>query len=99
MCENETQWKIELDYNIMADKFALSINGVPFDQMPYQAEVVSEGPQNIEEGEIKLNEMLVHKGFACYDAETILGWIDRCAQPVTDISIGGVSCNSPFLLG
>ena len=59
----------------MTDAFALSINDIPFPLLPYQAEVVPQGPQNIEQGLIKLNQVEVHKGFAKYAADTIDEWV------------------------
>ena len=53
--DGETQWKILVFYDVTTDAFALCINDIPFPLLPYQAEVVPQGPQNIERGKIKLN--------------------------------------------
>ena len=53
----------------------MSINDIPFPLLPYQAEVVPQGPQNIEGGTIKLNSVEVHKGFTQYGAGTIEEWV------------------------
>ena len=64
MQDDELKWKISLNYDVHTDTFILHINDLPFLGMPYQAEVTPEGPQNIECGSIKLNEVQVHDGFA-----------------------------------
>lgn len=61
----------------MTDAFALCINDIPFPLLPYQAEVVPHGPQNIERGTIKLNKVEVHKGFVQYTADTIEEWMSE----------------------
>ena len=53
--DGETQWKILVFYDVVTDAFSLSINDIPFPLLPYQAEVVPKGPQNIERAIIKLN--------------------------------------------
>ena len=55
MQDGETQWKIAVFYDVVKDAFALSINDIPFPLLPYQAEVLAQGPRNIENGTIKLN--------------------------------------------
>ena len=57
------------------DEFALYINDIPFPLLPYQAEVVPQGPQNIEKGTNKLNQVEVHSGFVQYAADTIENWV------------------------
>ena len=64
MQDDELGWKISLNYDVQTATFILPINDLPFLGMPYQAEVTPEGPQNIIGGSIKLNEVLVHEGFA-----------------------------------
>ena len=59
----------------MMDEFALCINDIPFPLLPYQAEVVPQGPQNIEKGTIKLNQVIVHRGFVQYAADTVEEWV------------------------
>ena len=70
--DGETQWKIAVFYIVATDEFALTINDIPFPLLPYQAEVLAQGPRNIEGGTIKLNQVEVHKGFTEYTADTIL---------------------------
>ena len=53
--DSETQWKIAVFYDVGTDQFALTINDIPFPLLPYQAEVLAQGPRNIEGGKIKLN--------------------------------------------
>ena len=43
-CNDEFAWKIELNYDRNKQNFAISINGKPFLEMPYQAELLPEGP-------------------------------------------------------
>ena len=42
-------WKVSLGYHLPTNAFILHINDVPFLAMPYQASVILEGPQNIED--------------------------------------------------
>ena len=84
------EWKVALSYYVPADKFALTINDLPFDGMPFQAEVTPEGPQNIDSGLIKLNNEQVHTGFGQYEPETFLRYaMSEGLLPTTDIYIGG----------
>ena len=41
----------------------LTINDIPFLSMPYQADVIPNGPQNIETGSVKLDDDQVSEGF------------------------------------
>jgi len=60
-----------------------------------KAEGVPQGPQNIDEGTIKLNQVEVHKGFAQYAADTIDEWVAEQEGPTEDIYIGGYfKCSS-----
>ena len=61
--DGETQWKIAVFYIVDTDEFALTINNIPFPLLPYQAEVIAQGPRNIERGIIQLNNVDVHDGF------------------------------------
>ena len=72
--DGETQWKIAVFYIVATDEFALTINNIPFPLLPYQAEVIAQGPRNIEDGIIKLNKAVVHDGFVQYTADTIAEW-------------------------
>jgi len=62
--------------------------------LPYQAEVVPQGPQNIEKGQIKLNSVQVHEGFAQYAAHTIDDWVAEQEELTEDIHIDRLSCSS-----
>ena len=50
--DDELQWKLCLDYDVLADKFLLYIDGRSFHQMPTQSEINPKGPQNILNGVI-----------------------------------------------
>ena len=43
--------------------FVLSIDGVPFLELPYQSSVTPQGPQNIRSGTILINGEEIHNGF------------------------------------
>ena len=73
--DGETSWKIAIFYIVSTDEFALTINNIPFPLLPYQAEVIAQGPRNIESGNITLNEIQVHQGFTEYTADTIVEWV------------------------
>ena len=82
-------WKISVGYDLSSNVFNLSINDLPFLGMPYQAQLILKGPQNIIGGsEIELNGVVVHKGWAQYTADTINEWIsENNSQPTTDLAI------------
>ena len=56
---DELKWKLSLGYDVQSDKFILFVNDVPFLELPFRSEVAPSGPQNITNGEIKLNEVKV----------------------------------------
>ena len=62
--DDELQWKISLGYDVPSDSFNLRINDLHFLQMPYQAEIRLNGPQNIDDATITLNGVEVLNGFA-----------------------------------
>ena len=79
---------------MQADYFLLHVNGKSFHQMPTQAELNPEGPQNIEGGAIVLNDVVVHDGWAQYTSNSIEVWHwEIKQQPVVDIHIGKDSEN------
>ena len=98
--DDELCWKLSLDYNVQTDKFLLFINDEAFEEMPFQAEVAPSGPQNIDQGTIKINEVEVHEGFEQYTPFTVDGWrADYKLKPTVDIFIGGgFSCTSSEVL-
>ena len=53
--DGETKWKVAVFYDVVTDAFGLTINDIPFPLLPYQAEVLAQGPRNIEEGTVRLN--------------------------------------------
>ena len=59
----ELEWKLSVGYDYANSIFTLFINGVPYLELPYQAEVAPTGPQNIERGTIALNDKVIHRGF------------------------------------
>ena len=84
-------WKILVGYDLSTNVFALSINDLSFKRMPYQAQVILKGPQNITWGgcEIILNGVQVHKGWTQFSADdTIDEWLSEIEkEPTTDIAI------------
>ena len=61
--DGDLKWKVLLNYDFFKEIFLLQINGISFVDMPVQAEVNPEGPQNITGGAIKLNGEEVTDGF------------------------------------
>ena len=61
--------------------------------MPYKGSVIPIGPQNIDRGEIKLNEDEVNKGFSQY-VDFVNRVFYETRQPTTDIYIGDNFCSS-----
>lgn len=63
--------------------------------MPYKADIELTGPQNIECGEIKLNDELVHSQFLQYTADAFCDLInEKALQPTTNMFIGYLRCSS-----
>ena len=92
LLDEDLNWKVSLNYDLIKKIFLLHVNGISFHDMPIQYEVSLQGPQNIEGGIIMLNEDKVHDGWAQYDANTVYEWwseIDK--EPIEDLYIGGDS--------
>ena len=97
--DDELKWKLSLDYSARRDFFCLSINDVDFLALAYQAEVTLTGPQNIEQGDIKLNDEVVCEGFTQYNSYTVSQWIaEYSIWPITDILICNFVCTSEHVL-
>ena len=87
--DEELQWKIILNYDLPSKKFLLAINGEPFLKMPRQYQVNPQGPQNILQGAITLNGVVVHDGWAQFDHYTVYDWYTKIdKEPGTDLRIG-----------
>ena len=57
--------------------------------MPFQAEITPEGPQNIEQGLIKLNNAQVQKGFSQYKPDLFKNRVEsEGLLPTTELYIG-----------
>ena len=87
--DDELKWKISLGYDLPADLFLLYINGKSFHQMPTQAELNPEGPQNILTGAIMLNDVAVVDGWTQFNAYSMEQWhseIDKL--PIINLYIG-----------
>ena len=63
---NNTSWKLSLGFDQHQKVFVLSINDKPFLMLPYQAEAIPPGPQNILSGTILFNGEEVHDSWAKY---------------------------------
>ena len=84
-------WKLSIRYDLPTNVFDLNINDLPFSVMPYQAQVILKGPQNIIAGVIVLNGVQVHEGWAQFTAHTIDEWFSQNnAQPTTDLTIDNI---------
>ena len=78
-----------LDYDVQQDKFILFINDQAFLSLPYQAVIAPPGPQNIEKGIIKLDDVQVHEGYTQYAEDTFGNWCyDSDIYSVTEAYIG-----------
>ena len=86
--DEEFEWKIQVNYDVPKDTFLLAINDITFLSMPYQRDIIPNGPQNIEKGLIILDGDEVSKGFIQF-----VDFVDRVfyhkRQPTNDIHIGG----------
>ena len=81
-------WKLSVHYHLPTNVFGLTINDLPFLGMPYQAQLILKGPQNIRGGLIELNGVQVHEGWAQFTAHTIDEWFSRNdSQPTTNLTI------------
>ena len=94
--DNVLSWKLSLHYSVAEDKFHLFINDKPFLSLPFKADVSGSEPMNIENGEIKLNDIQVHKGWCMWTEDTIKGWYKDAAdlQPTTEIYLRSLRCSS-----
>ena len=84
--DSELQWKIQIYYDVPSDQLLLTINDKDFLSMPYQADIIPNGPVNIDAGFIKLDGEEVNTGFSQY-----VDFFDRVfdgkRQPTTSIEI------------
>ena len=88
--DDELSWKLSLYYEVQEDAFVLFINDVPFLWLPYQAEIEHSGPQNIDKGEIYINDTKVSAGFAQYTPDTVQEWVEEFGlEPTTEIELVG----------
>lgn len=76
--------------------FSLHVNDLSFVGMPYQAQVILNGPQNItDHSEIFLDSVQVHSGWTQYTADTIEEWFEaNNSEPATDLAIKYFSSTS-----
>ena len=85
--DEEFEWKIQVNYDVPKDTFLLAINDIAFLSMPYQRDIIPNGPQNIEKGLIILDGDEVSKGFIQF-----VDFVDRVfyhkRQLANDIYIG-----------
>ena len=94
--DNELQWKLAVEYDAQKEVFILCINGRAFLTLPHKASLATPVPQNIEQGEIKLNGVEVHSGFIQYTEDTFHEWFDEHRiESVTQAYFGGFfACSS-----
>ena len=91
-CSGDIDWKISLQSYSQTDGFTIIFNDVNFKDLPYQSEIVADGPQNIDTGVIKMNGVEVHHGFKVYaDLNKIL---PKIGAVVTDLYIEGLQTSS-----
>ena len=84
--DEELQWKIQVNYDVSTDKLLLAINDTPFFSMPFQADIIPNGPQNIDLGRIKFDEDTVSEGF-CQFVDFVDRVCDDKLQPTDFITI------------
>ena len=92
---NETALKLSLYFDEQSKDFVLFINDLAFFLLPYQAEAVPQGPQNILGGQIYLNGKKVHDGWAQYYS----GFVeDMCVEnkisSITQVEFEYIECSS-----
>ena len=58
----DVPYKVSVGYDKGENVHSCEINGKPFIEYPYQADIVPEGPQNINEGSIAINGVQIHNG-------------------------------------
>ena len=88
--DSELQWKIQINYDVPSDQLLLTINDKDFLSMPYQADIISNCPLNIDYGLIKLNGEEVNDHFSQY-----FDFFDRVfdgAHPLVSLLLG-CSCH------
>ena len=79
------------------DALLLTVNDIAFFSMPYQADIIPNGPQNIDQGWIELNGEKVNDGFIQY-FDFVDRVFDQNREPTTDIDIGDFKCSSSEVL-
>ena len=85
---DEVPWKLQLQCDEKHETFILFINDLAFLELPYQAEAIPPGPRNILGGAIKLNDVVVHQGWAPYTTTTFQDWCsENRLQKITDVWI------------
>ena len=73
---------------------------MPFLDLPYQAEVALVGPQNIQEGLIRLNKRKIHFGYIAYNSQYLRTMCqeENLNEAVTEIDIDYIKCSSAQVL-
>ena len=88
--DGETPWtKLSLGYDFQRETYTLSVDETPFPRLPYQAELVLLGAQNIDHGTIALNGVAIIDGYKQYKSNTfIFACQDRhLINPITEVFI------------
>ena len=70
----ELPWKLTLGHDAATKQFTLAIDGIPFLQLEFQQELEPTGPQNIELGQIKINNVVINpenNGFKMFESDTV----------------------------
>ena len=72
MQTDDPVWKVRGGFDVKNNRYTLEINGIAFTMMPYQATLDPEGPQNIDNGLLKLNGNLIKDyGLIPYSSGTL----------------------------
>ena len=95
--DSELQWKILVNYDVPSDELLLTINDKDFLTMPYQADIIPNGPVNIDYAYIKLDGDEVNDGFSQY-ADFFDRVFDGKRQPTTSIEIENGCIHSLIIL-
>ena len=71
-------WKIEVNFDARLDQFTLHVEDVNFKKLNFKATVQPLGPQNIQYGKLKVNDVVINPeendngGFTPYNGETFV---------------------------
>ena len=86
LMSEDPPWKLKVLYEPRFSRFSLSINDMPFSELPYQANLMPYGPQNIDKGSIWINGTMLNDpskncGFTPYSETMVAKLCEEMGVP------------------